>query len=242
MAFPESSSVPLKWTKVSWRVIASDMRKIAMVTGLLILLQALPLFAQLKWEAQQVEAKAAAGQETVKVEFKFQNIGKTIIKLGEVSTSCGCTVAEPDKEVFLPGEKGTITANYTPGDRTGWQQKEINVETDDSAARNVILTLKVWVPPLLEIKPLAVGWKADEKPGTKRLHAKIVCDQPMQITEVKCSDERVAVSLEKTGKPGEYDILVTPKATTDLIRAVITIQTDFPKDQPRQFSAYAWIR
>ncbi|MGC3988677.1 MAG: DUF1573 domain-containing protein [Chthoniobacteraceae bacterium] len=218
------------------------MRSIALAVTLFTLLQSLPALAQLKWDAQQVEVKAEAGQEIVKVEFKFQNVGKTIIKLGEVSTSCGCTVAEPSKEVFLPGEKGTITANYTTGDHTGWQQKEINVETDDSTARNVILTLKVWVPPLLEMKPVAVGWKADEKPETKRLHAKIVCDQPMTITEVKCSDERVVVSLEKTGKPGEYDILVTPKATTDLIRAVITIQTDFPKDHPRQFSAYAWIR
>jgi hypothetical protein len=198
--------------------------------------------AQLKWDAQKIEVRAEPGQDQVSSVFAFQNAGKTQVDLREVSTSCGCTVAEPDKETFLPGEKGKITATFSPGDRTGWQEKEINVTTNDPKNPNVVLTLRVWVPPLLEVKPLALGWKADEKPETKRLHAKILVDQPMEITAVKCSDERIAVKLERTGKAGEYDILVTPKVTTDLIRAVITIQTNFPKDQPRQFSAYAWIR
>jgi len=198
--------------------------------------------AQLKWESQKIEVRAEAGQEKIEATFAFQNTGKTIVNLGEVSTTCGCTIAEPDKQIFLPGEKGKITAQFTAGDRTGWQEKAINVETDDPTNRNVVLTLRVWVPALLEVKPSAVGWKADEKPETKRLHAKVLVDQPMEIVSAKCSDERIAVALERTGKAGEYDILVTPKTTKDLIRAVITIETNFPKEHPRQFSAYAFVR
>ncbi len=61
--------------------------------------------------------------------FEFINDSKETIKILNVTTTCGCTVAEYSKEV-KPGEKGFIKASYQAPDHTTIFKKYITVFTN----------------------------------------------------------------------------------------------------------------
>ena len=78
-------------------------------------------FGQLQWQKRSLEFNPGPTEEKIVAEYPFVNVGKTPIKIKEVKTSCGCTTATLDKEVYAPGEKGKITATFEINGRTGPQ-------------------------------------------------------------------------------------------------------------------------
>lgn len=71
----------------------------------------------------------ADGKKTVK--FKFQNTGNGKLVINNVSTSCGCTVADYPKHFIKPGGKGEIVVTYDGTKKVaGKFQKSITVYTD----------------------------------------------------------------------------------------------------------------
>jgi len=60
------------------------------------------------------------GRETKNTcEFRFTNTGRGLLKIGNISRSCGCTVFQLDKKEYAPNETGTIKVIYTAGKSTG---------------------------------------------------------------------------------------------------------------------------
>src|SRR6266568_9580676 len=109
--------------------------------------------AELKWEQTQVELHPAVGDQEAVGHFKYENTGDKPVRFKSIRTSCGCTVAQTQKEEVPPGEKGEITATFKIGDRTGTQVKNVTVETDDPDHATTVLTLKAVIPQELEINP-----------------------------------------------------------------------------------------
>ena len=89
--------------------------------------------AELKWEQTQVELRPAVGDKEAVGHFKYENTGDKPVRFKSIRTSCGCTVAQTQKEEVPPGEKGEITATLKIGGRTGTQVKAVTVDTDDPA-------------------------------------------------------------------------------------------------------------
>lgn len=73
--------------------------------------------------------------------FKFTNKGKGTLKISGVTSRCGCIAAEPDKKDYQPGESGEIKVLFNTQGRSGNQEKEIKVTTNDPA--NLTKTLKI---------------------------------------------------------------------------------------------------
>jgi hypothetical protein len=72
------------------------------------------------------------GQDTKNTcEFKFTNTGRGLLKIGNITRTCGCTVFQLDKKQYAPNETGTIKVIYTAGKSTGATQKSIYVPTND---------------------------------------------------------------------------------------------------------------
>src|SRR6266508_71801 len=113
--------------------------------------------AELKWEQTAVELHPTAGDKEAVGHFKYQNTGSQRVRFKSVHTSCGCTVAQSQKEEVPPGEKGEITATFKIGDRTGTQVKNVTVETDDPNHATTVLTLKAVIPHELEINQTFKG-------------------------------------------------------------------------------------
>lgn len=60
------------------------------------------------------------------LEFIFTNTGTKTLQLKNVSTSCGCTIANWSKEPIAVGEKGAIKATFTASNM-GYFRKDINI-------------------------------------------------------------------------------------------------------------------
>ena len=61
------------------------------------------------------------------VAYRFLNSGDKPLIIAKVQPSCGCTVAEQQKEPILPGKKGIIKASFNSEGRIGINHKKIYV-------------------------------------------------------------------------------------------------------------------
>lgn len=73
-------------------------------------------------------------------EFKFENKGKTPLKLINVQASCGCTVPTWPREQIMPGKTGVIKVMYNTNS-VGSFNKSITVSSTASNSQ-VILQIK----------------------------------------------------------------------------------------------------
>ena len=115
-----------------------------LILVLLILAVTAPLRA-LEWDRTQISATAERGADVVRTKFEFKNTAKNPVHILGVTTSCGCTEATPTSSNIAPGERGALEVLFTVGARTGLQEKEITVLTDDSRVP-IKLRLKITIP------------------------------------------------------------------------------------------------
>ena len=181
--------------------------------------------SELAWEQMQLELNPAIGDETAVGHFKYQNKGDKPVAIKSVTTSCGCTAASA-KPSADPGEKGEVTATFKIGDRTGVQQKAINVVTDDPAHPTTALMLKVTIPTLLELQPTFVYWQSGEEPKPKTIVAKAGVGIAIKSLEVVSSHPDFTAKVE----PGKTkDEFFEPRQTTQAAVATLTIKPALEK-------------
>ncbi|MCF6270966.1 MAG: DUF1573 domain-containing protein [Melioribacteraceae bacterium] len=63
--------------------------------------------------------------------FTITNDGDSELYLIKVSSTCGCTVAKPEKEKLQPGESTKVKVTFNSASREGRQKKYINIFTND---------------------------------------------------------------------------------------------------------------
>jgi len=51
--------------------------------------------------------------------FKFKNAGLGVLKISEVTKTCGCTVFTLEKKDYAPGEEGVIEVGYNADKASG---------------------------------------------------------------------------------------------------------------------------
>jgi hypothetical protein len=209
--------------------------------GIILALLCTTVRAELRFEQTSLELHPALGDKEAVGHFKYQNAGRTPIHFKAVRTSCGCTVAQTQKDRVEPGEQGEITATYKIGDHTGRQIKSITVETDDAAHSPTVLTLKTVLPEALTLTPTFVYWKAGEDPNAKVIEAKAGKDFPAKNLTVSSSNSQFTAEVEASGQPGEWKISVRPKDTARPMAAALTIRPDCPKDTPRLYYVNASV-
>ena len=88
-------------------------------------------YAKLSIEKKLIHAVVPVSSSEYSFSYPFKNTGDRVVKILKITTTCGCTKAEADREVYAPGESGKITGVFEIGDRVGRQGKKIYVETDD---------------------------------------------------------------------------------------------------------------
>ena len=216
------------------------MRRAVLIAFSLLLLAG-PLRAELVWEKPVQNFHRLPSDGHLETKFAFHNEGKTPVTVRKVRTSCGCTSAKLAKNTFAPGEQGEITVRFTFGDRRGPHRKIITVITDDKSEPTE-LSLQVWIDVPLTIAPELVFWKTGEANSAKTVQLTSEPGTPVRVKGVTTSNPRLAAKLE-TIKPGEqYAVSVTPADTSKKESAEITVETDFPADQPRSYTIHARIK
>ena len=83
---------------------------------------------------------AKEGETKVDLEFRVKNQTNHDIKLGEMATSCGCTVASISPKDLGPGEEAVVTVVGKPP-TFGRRKVEIKVATDERTQPEVMMRL-----------------------------------------------------------------------------------------------------
>jgi hypothetical protein len=126
-------------------------------------------------------------------EFVIRNRGKSVLKITNVSTSCGCTAAVEDKKEILPGGLGKIKATYHTQGRPGHATKVITVTSNDPVNPSFQLQLDMTVMRDVDIQPSNVYFY-----GAKHGKAQ-------------------TVSLRVTGKPGTNFKVLSAKVSGGVV-------------------------
>lgn len=63
-------------------------------------------------------------------EFLFTNTGDAALLIFDVTTNCGCTVADYPREPIMPGKQGSVVITFDPKGNPGEFAKEIVVKTN----------------------------------------------------------------------------------------------------------------
>lgn len=171
-------------------------------------IQTMNCHAQLAWKDRQISIDAKSADKQVGAIFTGKNIGTKEIIIRDIKTSCGCTSAEPSSRKIPPGEMVEIKTIFNIGSRTGVQQKQIVLITNDQTESNVVLTLRCNIPEIAKLSPPFLKWKAGEAMEEQEIIVKIQ-EPEIEVLGVASTHEAFSPRLSRLSQDS-YSIKVTP--------------------------------
>ena len=209
---------------------------------LLLVLAASTAHAQLVWDKTVRELRAQPGDEKVEATFRFRNAGTYPVKITRVLTSCGCTTARPEKEVYAPGESGALTGVFKIGSRLGRQNKTIEVHTDPPTAKPTYLAMVTEIAETVDFDRRVVFWARGEQSVAREIRAKVLQADPIRIVRVEASDPRLRATLRELAPGREYLVQVQPADTSAPLRGEVVLFADSPAGSPQTFTLRARVK
>lgn len=197
--------------------------------------------------------KVAQG-ETVDAKFEFVNEGDETLTINAVRPTCGCTVAEYDKEI-APGEKGYIHAHLDTRDYSGPTSKSILVMTNNPDPSAITLIVKADVQPYVEVLPrplVRINSLQLERAEQTLTVVALEGEGDFKVTGVEHASEHITVSHRKLSgdellkdKPDqqfEIKVVVAETAPVGPIQDELTITTNHPKAAKIPVKVYGVVR
>jgi hypothetical protein len=191
--------------------------------------------ADLRWTATTLFTAATPSEGRADAEFTFTNTGTYPIRIMGTHTSCGCTAAVADAHPIAPGQIGKIEVSFKTLNRRGLYEEAILIDTNDPAARQATITLRVLIRNPVELLPTLLFWQPGE-PLTPKV-IRITAAEGFNVKKVAaaCPDPNVQFTLD-TIKPGsDYKLIVTPKSQH--VKAAISVTPEVEGKSPRTINA-----
>lgn len=188
-----------------------------------------PAQAGLSFTKKAIDAEAGPADDTVTVDFIFENKGEKAVTIKDITFACSCLAANADKKSYAAGEKGKINAVFKLGSFTGVQRKSLTVVAEEEGAEEATrhsLTFGVTIPDVITIEPELLQWAVGDEPEEKSFTFKVPYDKPVNIKEITCSRTGWDFELvvKKAGR--EYEIKLKPTSTEAPMLGLLKIETD----------------
>ena len=135
----------------------------------------------------------------VKHEFTIKNVGQADLVIGQVQTSCGCTVAQSEKKRLAPGEQTQLPVTFDTRHETGPRDPRIDVYTNDPQTPDLVLTIQGTVRRESEATPPEVLFDSVRKGSEQTREVTISYNgttKDFSITKVANSNPNIAVTQE----------------------------------------------
>ncbi|MEA3504241.1 MAG: DUF1573 domain-containing protein [Bacteroidota bacterium] len=94
--------------------------------------------ANIEFEKLEHDFGTVISGEVVLYKFKFKNSGNADLLIAEVSSTCGCTVAEYPKKPIKPGETKFIEVTFDSHNRGGFQNKTVTLLTNSENSKTYL--------------------------------------------------------------------------------------------------------
>lgn len=164
--------------------------------------------------------------------FTLKNRGDTVLTIGQVSTSCGCTVADVSTRSVAPGKNSEIRVSFNSANFSGNINKSVTIQTNDPKTPIYTLILKGKVFEEINVNPKQLNL-GEIKIGTRKdvtLTVENSGKQPVIVTSVKSTMPQVLVKTKKTtvkaGGKAVINISIAPRKDDRFLGGYITINTN----------------
>lgn len=197
----------------------------------------------IEFERDLMEVKADPNATTVSAKFPFKVKGPGKVTLFSTETDCGCTAAALEKQIYEPGETGTITLNFNVGDRVGPQLKKIRLRASDQSEPHV-LTLKTEIPVFAKILPQFVVWNHREDKTPKSVVFELGAGiSPIEGLTVNSTHPGMTATVKEVEKGRKYEVVIVPTQTEQFFLATLHLTAKQGEGKPaRSMQAYATVK
>ncbi|MGO9063033.1 MAG: DUF1573 domain-containing protein [Candidatus Binataceae bacterium] len=135
----------------------------------------------------------------VKYEFTIKNIGQAELIIGQVQSSCGCTVAQSDKKRLAPGDETQLPVTFDTSHERGRANRRIDVYTNDPQTPDLALNIQGVIKVESEATPAEVVF-GNVKHRTEQTQEVAISyhgkGKDFRITKVANSNSNIAVTQE----------------------------------------------
>jgi hypothetical protein len=86
-------------------------------------------------------------------EVQLKNVGDELLKILDVKSSCGCTVAKPKKRELAPGESDSMTVSYRTKKNAKHVSQTITIKTNDAVEPELKFRVKGTIKHVFDARP-----------------------------------------------------------------------------------------
>jgi len=201
--------------------------------------------AELTFETLHLEQTAKPEDQVLPFQYTFTNESEKPVKISNINAGCSCLkVVGLEKKTYLPGETGVIALDFALGTFTGKVDKTLFLWYNDAKRRSPseVLRATVNIPALLEIGPKTLKWLKDSEATTQILKVSVHKDEPVQLSNIICSNSNFKVELVTKKAGFEYEFEVTPVDTSKIGFGIIKFETDAKASRFKRGQAFMVIR
>ncbi|HUW20452.1 MAG TPA: DUF1573 domain-containing protein [Sedimentisphaerales bacterium] len=150
-------------------------------------------------------------------EFKFTNAGNALLKINEVSRTCGCTASALAKKEYAAAESGAVTVTYNAGPTPGVTSRNLYVSSNDKKNPKVALTVKAKVVLKVTHEPEKLNLLLkDENAGLPNITLASIDGQAFAVKSVTVQDNCITVPFDSSVKATKF--VLTPKADMEKLK------------------------
>jgi hypothetical protein len=188
------------------------------------------------------------------VDFEIANEGSETLEIKAVRPTCGCTVADFDREI-APGQKGAVRAKLDTSDFSGPVSKSILVMTNDPETPTVSLVIRGQVKPYVEVLPRAlVRFNAiqHQDAAEKVLLVGAADVDEFKITSIEPSEDYLVTSVrplekderiaDRSDSQYELTLSLADDAPVGPVNGQVVVHTDNPKAKAIPIRVFGVVR
>jgi hypothetical protein len=201
-----------------------------------------------------IDMGEVAKGEVLEANFKLVNEGSETLLVKAVRPTCGCTVADYDREIAAGGE-GWVKAKLDTEDFSGPVSKSILIMTNDPLDPTVTVVIKADVTPYIEVVPrplIRFNAVKHEEMSERVVVTAAEGEQNFNISRVESSVPYLVTSVRtlegddllRGRGDNQYEIRLTlaDDAPVGPVSAQLTVHTDHPKAPEVSIKVYGVIR
>lgn len=196
-------------------------------------------YAELLFECEVLECEIPQSQSQYKFSFKFKNVSSNSIRILSVKSSCSCTVATPEENIYKPNESGEIKGIFNIGNRQGLQEQEIIVHTDSVSQSLIKLRLKINLLDDYEINPRLLYWERATESVSKEVTL-VIRNPEWVLSNIKYDKNKFTVDVVRN--KDKYVIIVKPVSPEIAIRDLLKISLENKSHETKTFALHALVK
>jgi len=205
--------------------------------------------------AEKIKDMGTVAQgEVLSVDFALVNEGDETLEIKAVRPTCGCTVADFDREI-APGKTGYVKAKLETRDFSGPISKSILIMTNDPQDPTLTVVIKTVVHPYVEVlpRPLVRFNAVQHEPMNQKVTVVAAEDEKdFAVTGVKSSVAYLNAKVSPVPKDQllagksaqQYEIVLSIDNDSPVgpVNAVLDVQTNHPKAKTVPIKVFGVVR